>query len=182
MYSPIRAAPAILAHTAPARSRPEDRTRSLTTSACFSSNPPRAAASPIFIEMPPPGRSCPSSFDPRPPHNRVGRLEDVHPLSIAPRDLADRGLARNPSLLPVSQRAPEARPAHREADEPRHGRRGLQPLADLRVILAAAEDDAADVVSPAAAAPRRRPSDNPQPGRSPRSSRRPARRPHLAAP
>src|SRR4051794_20387342 len=69
-------------------------------------------------------------------------LEHVHPLAIAPRDLGDRGLARNLLLAPRDQRVPERRAADREADEPRHVRGRPQPLVHLLLVLTAPQDDA----------------------------------------
>ena len=57
-----------------------------------------------------------------------GRLEDVHPFPVAAGDLATAASRLDPAVLPVGQRVPEARPAHGEADEARHGRGGRQPL------------------------------------------------------
>src|SRR5947209_2184649 len=79
----------------------------------------------------PPDRPCPS---PRP-------LEEVHPLAVRRRDPPDGLVAREPLGPVFHQRVPERRPADREADEPRDPRGGRQPLPDLLVVLAAAQDD-----------------------------------------
>src|SRR5919106_4599980 len=84
----------------------------------------------------------------------VGLLEKIHELSIAPRDLGESLLPRRLLGPPGDQRVPEIGAADREADEARHLRRDLEPLPHFPVVLAAAENDAADLV--AAARPRRR--------------------------
>src|SRR5215471_3140482 len=81
----------------------------------------------------------------------TGLLEDVHELPVPAGDLGDGLLARHPFRAPPDERLPEVGAADREPDEARDSGCGRQPLADLLVVLPAAEDDAADVV-PAAAA------------------------------
>src|SRR6266496_6377757 len=47
-------------------------------------------------------------------------FKDVHKLPVAAGDLGHRGLLRDLLGPPVDERIPEVRPAHSEADEPRH--------------------------------------------------------------
>src|SRR5262249_26296811 len=68
-------------------------------------------------------------------------------------DLCYRGLARDLVGAVFDQGVPEGGPADGEADEPRHARRGREPLTHFRVVLAAAQDNAADLL--AAGAPGR---------------------------
>src|SRR5690349_16067398 len=77
-------------------------------------------------------------------------FEDIHELAIALRHRLDGLFPRDLLGAPVDQRLPEHGAAHGETDEARHGGRGRQPLMHLIVVLAAAEDDAADLVAPAA--------------------------------
>ena len=79
-----------------------------------------------------------------------GRLEDIDPLAVVAGDLADGGLAGLAALLPFGQRLPEGGAADGEADEARDGRGGREPVADLLVVFAPAQDDAADLVAAAA--------------------------------
>ena len=82
---------------------------------------------------------------------RASVLEGVHELPIASGDLGHGGLARGLFPQPVDQRFPKNGATNRKADEaPDCGRRG-QPFAHLPVVLAAAQDDAADVVTAAPA-------------------------------
>src|SRR5262249_29905962 len=102
----------------------------------------RAAAAPVFAVG-----NRPRSAATRP-------VENVAPLAVTPPDLLDRRVALVAGVAPLHQRVQEARAADREADEARHRRRDRQPLAHLLVVLAAPQDDAADLVPPAAASGR----------------------------
>jgi hypothetical protein len=84
----------------------------------------------------------------------AGLLENADPFAVTARDLGHRRLTRRLLGPPIDERVPEGRTADGKADEARHRRCNPQPFADLGVVLAAAQDDAADLV--AAAAPRHR--------------------------
>src|SRR5438034_1876111 len=73
-------------------------------------------------------------------------FKDVHKLPVAAGDLGHSVLPRDLLGAPVNERLPEVRPAHSEADEPRDTGRRRQPFAHLFVVLAAAQNDAADFV------------------------------------
>src|SRR5207302_3639168 len=78
-------------------------------------------------------------------------LEDVYELAIATGDLGDGVFPRALLSPPCDERLPEGRPPDGEADEPGDaGRRG-EPLAYLRVVFAAPQDDATHL-GPATAA------------------------------
>src|SRR2546427_12074258 len=83
------------------------------------------------------------SFPSRPP----GRLEEVHELLVAPRDLRHGRLPRRLLRPPGHERIPEHRPAHGEADESRDSGGRRQPVAHLLGVLASAQDDAAHRVA-----------------------------------
>src|SRR6516162_2247700 len=77
-------------------------------------------------------------------------LEQVDPLSVGRCDPRDSALARDFLGAIIHQRVPEDGSTDREAREPRNTRGGRQPLAHLLVVLAAAQDNTADFVAPAA--------------------------------
>src|SRR5262245_33793513 len=81
----------------------------------------------------------------------TGLLEGVRELPVPAGDLGDGLLPRRPLRPPADQGLPEVGAADRKPDEARDSGCGRQPLADLLLVLAPAEDDAADAVSPAAA-------------------------------
>src|SRR5262245_33393643 len=85
---------------------------------------------------------------------RVGLLEQVHPPAVRRGDAPDRVVAAGLLVPQRDQRIPERRPPDREANKPRHVGRGLEPVPHLRVVLAAAQHDAPDLVAPAAPARR----------------------------
>src|SRR5881396_2260324 len=97
---------------------------------------PAATAIPWFS----PSSSCGADFF---------SFKDVHKLPVAAGDLGYCGLPRDLLGAPVNERFPEVRPAHSEAYEPRHSGRRRQPFAHFLVVLAAAQDDAADFVTAA---------------------------------
>jgi len=74
-------------------------------------------------------------------------LEKVHEFAIAPRDLSDSLLARCLLGSPSNQRIPESGPADGKANETRHTRGDLEPFLHFSIVLAAAKDDAADLVA-----------------------------------
>src|SRR5262245_35715424 len=78
-------------------------------------------------------------------------LEQVHPRAVGRGDLRSRGVARDLLGAVVHQWVPEGGPADREAGEPGNARGGRQPLAHVLVVLATAQDDAADLVAAGAA-------------------------------
>src|SRR6266496_2350299 len=78
-------------------------------------------------------------------------VKNVHKLAIAAGDLSDRILASDFLRSHVNQRIPETGPPDGEADETLDCRRSPQPLAHLLIVLSPAKDDAADVLTPAAA-------------------------------
>src|SRR4029077_4303306 len=77
-------------------------------------------------------------------------FENIDEFSIALGHLIDRLFPRDLLGAPIDQRLPEDRTAYGEADQARPRGGGGQPLMHLGVVLAAAEDDAADLVAPAA--------------------------------
>src|SRR6266403_342779 len=81
----------------------------------------------------------------------TGFLEDVHELVVPAGDLGDGLLSGRLFAPPADQWLPEVGAADREPDEARDSGGGHQPLAHLLLVLAPAEDDAADAV-PAVAA------------------------------
>src|SRR6266478_10088137 len=104
---------------------------------------PRRAKSPARIEGASRTRSLQSGG--------TGLLEDVHELPISAGDLGDGLLSGRLFAPPADQWLPEVGAADREPDEARDSGGGHQPLAHLLLVLAPAEDDAADAV-PAVAA------------------------------
>src|SRR5262249_48735096 len=78
------------------------------------------------------------------PSGGTGLLEDVHELLVPAGDLGDGLLSRRPFGPPADQGLPEVGAADREPDEARDSGGDRQPLADLLLVLAPAEDDAAD--------------------------------------
>src|SRR2546422_250087 len=85
------------------------------------------------------------------PSRRTGRVEGVHELLVASRDLCHGRLSRRLLGPPCNERIPEHCPAHGEADESWDSGGHLQPVAHLLGILAAAQDDAAYLVATAPA-------------------------------
>src|SRR5712692_2627398 len=85
------------------------------------------------------------------PSRRTGRVEGVHELLVASRDLSYCRLPRRLLGPPGNERFPEHRPAHGEADESRDSGGHRQPVAHPLGILASAQDDAADPVATAPA-------------------------------
>src|SRR5439155_25337725 len=75
----------------------------------------------------------------------AGLLENVDPLAVPPGNLVGGLRGRDLLVAPGHQGLPEAGAAHGEADEARHGGRRAEPLDDLRLVLAPAEDDAANL-------------------------------------
>src|SRR5258708_90939 len=76
-------------------------------------------------------------------------LEDVDEFAIATCDLGDRLLAGCPLGSPGDQRIPEISTADSKADEARRACGDRQPVLHAPVVLAAAENDATDVIAPA---------------------------------
>jgi hypothetical protein len=74
-------------------------------------------------------------------------LKNVHKLPVAVSDLGHSGLPRDLLVPPSNERLPEVRAANSETYEPRHSGRRHQLFAHLFVVLAAAQDDAADFVT-----------------------------------
>src|SRR5258708_10020458 len=70
-------------------------------------------------------------------------LEEVDELPIAARDPGGSLVARRLSGVPGDQWIPENGAANSKADEARHLGRHAEPFADLAIVLAAAEHDAA---------------------------------------
>src|SRR5262245_48012704 len=81
----------------------------------------------------------------------TGLLEDVHELPVPAPDLGDGLLSRRLLAPPGDQRVPEVGASDRESDEARDAGGGRQPLTDLLLVLAPAEDDAPDMLSATAA-------------------------------
>src|SRR6266404_3565147 len=111
----------------------------------------------------------------------VGLVEEVHELAIARRDLGDSLFARRLLGPPGNQRIPEIGAADRKADEARHLRRNPDPFPHLLLVLAAPENDTADMVASAGPAPPPQSSDNPRGDRDLRLSTHPDRRQRSAA-
>src|SRR6266446_171279 len=78
-------------------------------------------------------------------------FENLNKLLISASNFGDCVISSYLACAPVNEWTPEARPAHGEANEARNCSCGSEPLADFVIVLAPAEDDAADSV-PAAAA------------------------------
>src|SRR4029077_1610430 len=78
-----------------------------------------------------------------------GLLEDIHELAIPPRDLGDRLFARHFLGPPGDQRIPENGATDRKSDEARYARRDPEPFTYLAIILAAAKDDATNLIAAA---------------------------------
>src|SRR5260370_7310587 len=74
-------------------------------------------------------------------------MERVQELLVAEGGLCPWRLPRRLPGPPGHERIPEHRPPHGEADESRDSGGHRQPLAHLCGVLAAAQDDAADVVA-----------------------------------
>src|SRR5262245_5221714 len=74
----------------------------------------------------------------------TGLLEGGHERSVTFGDLGDGLLSRHPFGAPADQGLPEVGAADREPDEAGNLGRGRQPLSDFLLVLAPAEDDAAD--------------------------------------
>src|SRR5712664_2124703 len=99
---------------------------------------PRRAKSPARIEGASRTRSLQSGG--------TGLLEDVHELPISAGDLGDGLLSRRLFAPPADQWLPEVGAADREPDEARDSSCRRQPLTHLLLVLAPAEDDAADAI------------------------------------
>src|SRR6185369_4179422 len=79
----------------------------------------------------------------------VGVLEEFHEFEVARRDHGDSLFPRRLLHPPSDQRIPEIGATDREAYEARTLRRGSEPVPHLRMVLAAAKNDAADLVAAA---------------------------------
>src|SRR5580698_1650108 len=74
-------------------------------------------------------------------------FENVHKLAIATSYFGDGVFPRNFLGQPAYKRLPKIGPAHGETHKTRNRRGRSQPFAYFLVVLAAAEDDAADLIA-----------------------------------
>src|SRR5262249_2267250 len=84
----------------------------------------------------------------------VCSLKQIDELAIAPGDRSNRLLASRFFAPPGNQWIPENGAAYGKADKPRHLRGDSEPLSHFALVLAAAENDASDVIAAAGACPR----------------------------
>src|SRR5215468_10209935 len=80
----------------------------------------------------------------------LSAFEDVDELPVASRDLGDSSVPGELTGPPIDHRLPEGGPADREANETGNRRCDFQPLLDILVVCASAQNDAADLVPTAA--------------------------------
>src|SRR5262245_18107600 len=78
---------------------------------------------------------------------RICPLEQIHKLTIAPGDLRNGLITGRAFAPPGDQRLPEDRAADRKSDEPGYSRRDPEPLTYFPIVLAATENDAADIMA-----------------------------------
>src|SRR6516165_8207863 len=78
-------------------------------------------------------------------------LEDIHEFAVAFGNLRDGITPCGFAVLQLDERLPKTCPANGESDESRNGGSRGKPFADLAIVFAAAEDNAAGLVTAVAA-------------------------------
>src|SRR5215471_9217790 len=76
-----------------------------------------------------------------------GLLENSYKFAVTARNFRNRFSPRNFVRAPLNERLPEICAAHSEANETRNASRIRQPFAHLFVVLATAQNDAADALT-----------------------------------
>src|SRR5882724_3670727 len=84
-------------------------------------------------------------------HLSASVLENSNQFAVAARDLRDGGFTCDLLRPKVDQRVPENRTANGKTDKPLNAGCDSQPLAHFLLVLAAAQNNAADVFPPATA-------------------------------